>query len=85
MYQSFMKKVNAQLAFLKVKSPTTMAFQNYLQESVSPVTQVHGKIERLLLYFHSNFRLEGEDLSFCFEEGCNFTCPEKKELISLLF
>ena len=24
-----------------------------------------------------------EDLSFCFEGGCNFTCPEKKELICL--
>lgn len=32
--QSFMKKVHAQLAFLKVKSPTIMAFKNYLQERV---------------------------------------------------
>ena len=48
--QSFMKRLQVQLAFLKVKAPTLMAYLNYFQERVPHVTQAHGKMERLLHY-----------------------------------
>lgn len=43
--KSFMKRLHVQLAFLKVKAPTLMAYLNYFQERVLHVTQVHGKME----------------------------------------
>ena len=45
-----MKRLHVQLAFLKVKAPTLMAYLNYFQERVPHVTQAHGKMERLLRY-----------------------------------
>lgn len=43
--KSFMKRLHVQLAFLKVKAPTLMAYLNYFQERVLHVTQAHGKME----------------------------------------
>ena len=74
--QSFMRKLHAQLAFLKVRAATIMAFLNYFQDQVSHVTQAHPKMERLLHNLHANTSLE-EDLLFCSEQGYNFTCPDK--------
>lgn len=78
-----MKKFHAQLAFLKVKAPTLMAYLNCFQERMPHVTQAHGKMEKLLYYLHANTNLEEEDLEFCFEGGYNFPCHEKKELMCL--
>ena len=46
--KSFMKRLEVQLAFLKVKAPTLMAYLSYFQEQVPHVTQAHGKMESLL-------------------------------------
>ena len=77
MYQdeSFMKRLQAQLAFLKVKAPTLMAYLNYFQERVPHVTQARGKMESLLHYLDVNTKLE--------EEEHTFTCNERKELVQL--
>lgn len=85
MYQepSFMKMLHAQLAFLKMKAPTLMAYLNYFQQRMPHVTQAHRKMERLLDYLHANTNLEQEDLQFCFEGEYDFTCEEKKELVCL--
>ena len=74
--QSFMRKLHAQLAFLKVRAATIMAFLNYFQDQVPHVTQAHPKMERLLHNLQANTSLE-EDLLFCSEQGYNFTCPDK--------
>ena len=74
--QSFMRKLHAQLAFLKVRAATIMAFLNYFQDQVPHVTQAHPKMERLLHNLQANTSLE-EDLLFCTEQGYNFTCPDK--------
>ncbi|PFX15397.1 Retrovirus-related Pol polyprotein [Stylophora pistillata] len=50
--ESFMKKLQAQLAFLKVKTAILMVHLNYFQERVPQVTQVHGKMEQLLHFLH---------------------------------
>lgn len=85
MYQepSFMKMLHAQLAFLKMKTPTLMAYLNYFQQRMPHVTQTHGKMEQLLDYLHANTNLEQEDLQFCFEGEYDFTCEEKKKLVCL--
>lgn len=85
MYQdkSFMKRLQVQLAFLKEKAPTLMAYLNYFQERVPHVTQAHGKMERLLHYLDVNSKLEEKDLTFCFEVEHAFTGTERKQLVSL--
>lgn len=52
--KSFTKRLEVQLAFLKVKAPTFMTCLNYFQERVPHVTQAHGKIESLLHYLDVN-------------------------------
>ena len=74
--QSFMRKLHAQLAFLKVRAATIMAFLNYFQDQVPHVRQAHPKMERLLHNLQAHTSLE-EDLLFCSEQGYNFTCPDK--------
>lgn len=81
--KSFMKRLQVQLAFLKVKAPTLMAYLNYFQERVRHVTQAHVKMERLLHYLDVNRKLEEKDLAFCFEVEHTFTGTERKELVSL--
>ncbi|XP_074621358.1 uncharacterized protein LOC141879906 [Acropora palmata] len=81
--KSFMKRLHVQLAFLKVKAPTLMAYLNYFQERVPHVTQAHGKMERLLRYLDVNSKLEEKDLTFCFEVEHTFTGTERKGLVSL--
>ena len=49
-----MKRLEVQLAFLKVKAPTLMAYLSYFQEQVPHVTQAHGKMESLLHYLDVN-------------------------------
>lgn len=78
-----MKMLHAQLAFLKMKTPTLMAYLNYFQQRMPHVTQAHGKMEQLLDYLHANTNLEQEDLQFCFEGEYDFTCEEKKKLVCL--
>ena len=79
--QSFMRKLHAQLAFLKVRAATIMAFLNYFQDQVPHVTQAHPTMERLLHNLQANTSLE-EDLLFCSEQGYNFTCPDKNRFAS---
>lgn len=55
--KSFMKRLHVQLAFLKVKAPTLMAYLNYFQERVPHVTQAHGKMERLTHKHNSLFTI----------------------------
>lgn len=83
MYQDerFMKKLGAQLKFLKVKAPTLMVYLNYFQERMPHATQAHAKMESLLQYLHDNAKVEEEDLEFCFDGG--LTCQEKTELMFL--
>lgn len=83
MYQDerFMKKLGAQLKFLKVKAPTLMVYLNYFQERMPHATQAHAKMESLLQYLHDNAKVEEEDLEFYF--GGGFTCQEKTELMFL--
>ena len=76
-----MRKLHAQLAFLKVRAATIMAFLNYFQDQVPHVTQAHPKMERLLHNLQANTSLE-EDLLFCSEQGYNFTCPDKNRFAS---
>ena len=80
---SFMKKLRAQLAFLKVKAPTLKVYINYFQQKVPHVTQAHDKMESLMYYLGQNSHLTEEDLEFCFE-GDNFSCEERKELVLLV-
>ena len=80
--KSFMKRLQAQLAFLKVKTPTLMVYLNYFQERVPHVTQTHGKMEQILYFLNVNRKLE-EGLAFCFEGEHTFTCKERKELVLL--
>lgn len=84
MYQdeSFMKKLCAQLTFLKVKAPTLMVYLNYFQELMPHATQAHEKMESLLQYLYANTKVEEEDLSF-YCDG-DFTC-QKKELMFLFY
>ena len=82
--KSFMKRLEVQLAFLKVKAPTLMAFLNYFQERVPHVTQAHGKMESLLHYLDVNSKLEEKDLTFCFAVEHTLSGTERKEIISLL-
>lgn len=79
--ESFMKKLCAQLAFLKVKAPTLMVYLNYFQERMPHITQAHEKMESLLQYLHANTNVEEEELEFCFEGDFNY--EEKKELMCL--
>lgn len=81
--KSFIKRLEVQLAFLKVKAPTLKAYLNYFQGQVPNVTQAHGKMESLLHYLDVNSKLEGKDLTFCFAVEHIFTGTERKELISL--
>ena len=78
---SFMKKLHAELAFLKEKAPTLLVYLN--QERMPHVTQVHVKMESLLDYLDVNNKLEERDLGFCFEGNFMFSCQEKKESMSL--
>ena len=80
---SFMKKLHAELAFLKEKVPTLLEYLNYFQERMPHVTQAHVKMESLLDYLDVNTKLEERDLGFCFEGNFTFSCQEKKELMSL--
>ena len=82
--KSFIKRLEVQLAFLKVKAPTLKAYLNYFQGRVPNVTQAHGKMESLLHYLDVNSKLEEKDLTFCFAVEHSFTGTERKELISLL-
>ena len=81
--KSFIKRLEVQLVFLKVKAPTLKAYLNYFQGRVPNVTQAHGKMESLLHYLDVNSKLEGKDLTFCFAVEHIFTGTERKELISL--
>ena len=76
-----MKKLRAQLTFLKVKASTLMVYLNYFQELMPYATQTHAKMESLLQYLHANTEAEEEDLEFCFNEV--FTSQENKELMFL--
>ena len=80
---SFMKKLGAQLALLKVKSPTLKVYMDYFQQKVPHVTEAHNKMESLMYYLEQNAHLSEEDLDFCFE-GDNFSCEERKELVLLV-
>ena len=62
-----MKKLHAELAFLKEKVPTLLVYLNYFQERMPHVTQAHVKMESLLGYLDVNTKLEERDLVFCFE------------------
>ena len=72
--ESFMKRLQAQLAFLKVKALTLMAYLNYFH-----VTQIHGKVEQLLYFLNLKRKLEEKG----FEGEHTVTCNERKELVFL--
>lgn len=76
-----MKKLGAQLTFLKVKSPTLKIYIDFFHQKVPHITEVHNQMESLLYYLEKNTHLS-EDLAFCFERN-TFTCEERKELVLL--
>ena len=82
---SFMKKLGAQLGFLKVKSPTLKVYMDYFQQKVPHVTEAHNKMNSLMYtyYLEQNTHLSEEDLEFCFQ-GDNYSCEERKELVLLV-
>ena len=79
---SFMKKLGAQLRFLKVKSPTLKIYMDYFQQKVPHVIDAYGKMENLMYYLEQNTHLSEEHLDFCFE-GDDFSCEERNELVLL--
>ena len=83
--ESFMKNLHAQLAFLKLKSPTLMAYLDYFQKKVPAVTKAYTKMEHLLHYLNRNCTLEEQDLSaVCFDSfEYSFSSDEKEELIGV--
>lgn len=68
---SFMKKLEAHLAFLKVKAPTLKVYMDYFQQKVPHVTAAHGKMANLLQFLESHANLTKDDLEFCFH-GADF-------------
>ena len=80
--EAFLKKLHAQLSFLKVKTPTLMMYLNYFQQRMPRATQAHNKMESLLQYLGANSSLQDKDLDYCFEGDLNFTSKEKRAMLT---
>ena len=78
---SFMKRLHAQLAFIKNKAPTLLMYLDYFQERTPHIIAAHGKLESLLWYLSANSQLQEEDIDFCFTG--DFSFEEKEELVNL--
>lgn len=78
---SFMKRLHAQLAFIKNKAPTLLMYLDYFQERTPHIIAAHGKLESLLWYPSANSQLQEEDIDFCFTG--DFSFEEKEELVNL--
>lgn len=78
----FMKKLGAQLEFLKEKSPTLKIYIDFFQQKVPHITEVHNKMESLMYYLEQNTHLSEDDLAFCFQSNI-FSCEEREELVLL--